>query len=120
MGELSSMIPTAGGQYHWVSLLAPASSRKFLSYITGQSGWDGICLYRSIADEADGGRVDNGHRMGCRHNGYSFLRELSYPGSNGPKLRIRASRLARDVAPLGRLIALPIHEHHSQQSTSCY
>ena len=35
MGELASMIPTAGGQYHWVSLLAPNSCKKFLSYITG-------------------------------------------------------------------------------------
>ncbi|KAF2475870.1 amino acid transporter [Lindgomyces ingoldianus] len=35
IGELSSMIPTAGGQYHWVSLLAPLSSRRFFSYITG-------------------------------------------------------------------------------------
>ncbi|KAF2704304.1 amino acid transporter [Pleomassaria siparia CBS 279.74] len=35
IGELSSAIPTAGGQYHWVSVLAPRSSRKFFSYITG-------------------------------------------------------------------------------------
>ncbi|KAF1995268.1 amino acid transporter [Amniculicola lignicola CBS 123094] len=35
VGELSSAIPTAGGQYHWVSLLAPRSSKKFFSYITG-------------------------------------------------------------------------------------
>ncbi|CAD6571500.1 MAG: hypothetical protein ASARMPRED_004616 [Alectoria sarmentosa] len=27
--------PTAGGQYHWVSMLAPTSSRRFLSYLTG-------------------------------------------------------------------------------------
>lgn len=35
IGELASMAPTAGGQYHWVSILAPRSNRKFLSYITG-------------------------------------------------------------------------------------
>ncbi|ORX91864.1 amino acid/polyamine transporter I [Clohesyomyces aquaticus] len=35
IGELSSMIPTAGGQYHWVSLLAPQTSTKFFSYLTG-------------------------------------------------------------------------------------
>ncbi|PVH98102.1 amino acid transporter [Periconia macrospinosa] len=35
IGELSSAIPTAGGQYHWVSLLAPRSSKRFFSYITG-------------------------------------------------------------------------------------
>ena len=36
MGELSSMMITAGGQYHFVSALAPASTRKFLSYLTGK------------------------------------------------------------------------------------
>lgn len=35
IGELASMAPTAGGQYHWVSMLAPRSNRKFLSCITG-------------------------------------------------------------------------------------
>lgn len=35
LSELASMAPTAGGQYHWVSMLAPHSSRKFFSYITG-------------------------------------------------------------------------------------
>ncbi|EHK96427.1 putative Choline transport protein [Glarea lozoyensis 74030] len=35
MGELASMAPTAGGQYHWVSMLAPTSCQKFLSYLVG-------------------------------------------------------------------------------------
>ncbi|KAJ5057878.1 amino acid/polyamine transporter I [Bipolaris maydis] len=35
IGELASAVPTAGGQYHWVSLLAPRSSNKFFSYVTG-------------------------------------------------------------------------------------
>ncbi|KAL8954175.1 MAG: hypothetical protein Q9222_000059 [Ikaeria aurantiellina] len=35
LGELASMAPTAGGQYYWVALLAPRSSRRFLSYVTG-------------------------------------------------------------------------------------
>ncbi|KAI9650471.1 hypothetical protein NHQ30_000487 [Ciborinia camelliae] len=34
MSELASMIPTAGGQYHYVAILAPTSSKKFLSYVT--------------------------------------------------------------------------------------
>ena len=45
IGELSSMAPTAGGQYHWVSLLAPASSRKFFTYTTGWVtvlGWQAL------------------------------------------------------------------------------
>ncbi|KAM5440841.1 hypothetical protein MferCBS31731_003980 [Microsporum ferrugineum] len=35
MAEMASMAPTSGGQYHWVSEFAPASSQKFLSYVTG-------------------------------------------------------------------------------------
>ncbi|KAH8665841.1 amino acid transporter-like protein [Tricladium varicosporioides] len=35
LGEMASMMPLSGGQYHWVSLLAPPNSAKFLSYITG-------------------------------------------------------------------------------------
>lgn len=31
------MMPTAGGQYHWVSVLAPRSTKRFLSYTTGKS-----------------------------------------------------------------------------------
>ncbi|KAH8590706.1 amino acid transporter-like protein [Bisporella sp. PMI_857] len=44
LSELVSMAPTSGGQYHWVSMLAPASSAKLLSYITGWltiGGWQG-------------------------------------------------------------------------------
>lgn len=42
LSELVSMAPTSGGQYHWVAMLAPPSSAKFLSYITGWltvGGW---------------------------------------------------------------------------------
>lgn len=35
LAELISMIPTAGGQYHWTYELAPARWRKFISWITG-------------------------------------------------------------------------------------
>jgi choline transport protein len=35
LAELASMAPTSSGQYHWVYMLAPASYRKFLSYLTG-------------------------------------------------------------------------------------
>ncbi|MCJ1393349.1 hypothetical protein MMC18_006222 [Xylographa bjoerkii] len=44
LSELVSMAPTAGGQYHWVSMLAPPTSQKFFSYITGWltvCGWQG-------------------------------------------------------------------------------
>ena len=36
LSELVSVVPTAGGQYHWTFELAPPKYRKFLSYITGQ------------------------------------------------------------------------------------
>ncbi|KAH8892815.1 putative GABA permease [Thozetella sp. PMI_491] len=42
LSELTSMAPTSGGQYHWVSMLAPASCRKFLGYLTAWltlTGW---------------------------------------------------------------------------------
>ncbi|KAJ5291448.1 amino acid permease [Penicillium angulare] len=35
LSELSSMAPTAGGQYHWAAMLASTKYQKFLSYITG-------------------------------------------------------------------------------------
>ncbi|KAH8660815.1 amino acid transporter-like protein [Tricladium varicosporioides] len=35
LAELVSIAPTSGGQYHWVSMLAPISCQKVLSYITG-------------------------------------------------------------------------------------
>lgn len=36
LAELVSVVPTAGGQYHWTFELAPPKYRKFISYITGQ------------------------------------------------------------------------------------
>lgn len=35
MGELVSMWPTAGGQYHWTYMLAPEKWKVVLSYVTG-------------------------------------------------------------------------------------
>lgn len=35
MGELASVYPTAGGQYHFTSILAPHISRRMLSYACG-------------------------------------------------------------------------------------
>jgi hypothetical protein len=42
--------PVAGGQYHWVSMLAPRSSYKILSYITGEGA-------ESLTDSADTGTI---------------------------------------------------------------
>ncbi|KAI0537897.1 amino acid transporter [Xylaria digitata] len=35
LGELVSMAPTSGGQYHWVAMMAPPSWSSFLAYVTG-------------------------------------------------------------------------------------
>ncbi|KAL6722352.1 hypothetical protein ACLMJK_001459 [Lecanora helva] len=45
MGELASMAPTSGGQYHWASMLAPEFCKKFVSYIMG---WLVICGWQAI------------------------------------------------------------------------
>jgi choline transport protein len=35
MAELSSVYPTAGGQYHFASILAPPGATRWISYICG-------------------------------------------------------------------------------------
>ena len=40
LSELVSIAPTSGGQYHWVSMLAPRRLSKILSYT---SGWLTLC-----------------------------------------------------------------------------
>lgn len=35
LAEMSSMAPTAGGQYHWASEFAPRSQQKIISYVAG-------------------------------------------------------------------------------------
>ncbi|KAL2037449.1 hypothetical protein N7G274_009729 [Stereocaulon virgatum] len=45
IAELASMAPTAGGQYHWVAMLAPYSVRNFLAYVTAWvtvAGWQAL------------------------------------------------------------------------------
>ncbi|KAM7213536.1 Amino acid/polyamine transporter I [Rhypophila decipiens] len=45
LAELASMAPTSSGQYHWAYMLAPKSSRKLLSYLTG---WLSVAVWQSI------------------------------------------------------------------------
>ncbi|KAI1173356.1 putative GABA permease [Nemania sp. FL0916] len=45
LSEMVSIAPISGGQYHWVSMLAPPEYSKFLSYITGWltlTGWQAL------------------------------------------------------------------------------
>ncbi|KAI9733682.1 MAG: hypothetical protein M1834_003285 [Cirrosporium novae-zelandiae] len=44
MAEMTSMYPTAGGQYHWTYILAPAPWNKFSSYITG---WQSVIAWEA-------------------------------------------------------------------------
>ncbi|KAF7540066.1 hypothetical protein G7054_g1628 [Neopestalotiopsis clavispora] len=46
LAEMSSMAPTSGGQYHWVSELSPRKSQRFFSYLVGWLcvlGWQTSC-----------------------------------------------------------------------------
>jgi choline transport protein len=43
LAEMTSMAPTAGGQYHWVSEFAPPKYQKILSYI---SGWTSVVAWQ--------------------------------------------------------------------------
>ncbi|KNG84805.1 amino acid transporter [Aspergillus nomiae NRRL 13137] len=45
LAEMSSMAPTAGGQYHWVSEFAPRKYQRFLSYA---SGWLSALAWQSV------------------------------------------------------------------------
>ncbi|KAJ0122158.1 hypothetical protein J7T55_002670 [Diaporthe amygdali] len=68
MSELSSMAPTSGGQYFWVSILAPKSCRKFLGYLIG---WLTIIGWQSLV--ASGGFV-----TGTMIQGLILLNHPSY------------------------------------------
>ncbi|KAH8705814.1 amino acid/polyamine transporter I [Talaromyces proteolyticus] len=50
IAEIASMAPVAGGQYHWVAMMAPPKYRAFFSYITGWAtvcGWLALCSSNS-------------------------------------------------------------------------
>ncbi|KAH7094640.1 amino acid/polyamine transporter I, partial [Paraphoma chrysanthemicola] len=49
MGELVSMWPTAGGQYHWTYMLAPEGWKKVLSYVTG---WQSVIAWQALTASA--------------------------------------------------------------------
>ncbi|KAF2404838.1 putative GABA permease [Trichodelitschia bisporula] len=44
LGEMASMAPTNGGQYHWVSEFAPRKYQRFLSYM---SGWMSVLSWQA-------------------------------------------------------------------------
>ncbi|KAK4505064.1 hypothetical protein PRZ48_003027 [Zasmidium cellare] len=54
LAEMASLAPTAGGQYHWVSELAPPSIQKQLSYIIG---WAANYAWQTFLSSATHGAV---------------------------------------------------------------
>ncbi|KFY54687.1 hypothetical protein V496_07200 [Pseudogymnoascus sp. VKM F-4515 (FW-2607)] len=49
LGEIASMYPTAGGQYHWVALLSPSQSSKAASWFTGWISCGGQIVFSASA-----------------------------------------------------------------------
>ncbi|KAI0835920.1 amino acid transporter [Hypoxylon sp. FL0890] len=52
VAELASAAPTAGGQYHWVAMMAPDSCANFLSYLTAwltTLAWQAIAITTSYS-----------------------------------------------------------------------
>ncbi|KAH8670667.1 amino acid permease [Ilyonectria robusta] len=54
LAEIASIYPTAGGQYHWVAALCPASSRSAASFMTGWISVGGQVVLTSSAAFAAG------------------------------------------------------------------
>ncbi|KAF4340158.1 amino acid transporter [Fusarium beomiforme] len=54
LGEIASIYPTAGGQYHWVAALTPASIRSPASWVTGWVSIGGQVILTSSAAFAAG------------------------------------------------------------------
>ncbi|KAM0237823.1 hypothetical protein ACHAP5_008892 [Fusarium lateritium] len=49
LGEIASIYPTAGGQYHWVAALSPSSIRSSASFVTGWISIGGQIVLTSSA-----------------------------------------------------------------------
>lgn len=83
------MVPTAGGQYHWVSILAPSSMKKFLSYITGLYTTS-ISMHYTITLLISN-RLDDDRRVDLCCNCNSFVLQWSYSTSRCAQLPILCS-----------------------------
>ncbi|KAK8924335.1 hypothetical protein H634G_06470 [Metarhizium anisopliae BRIP 53293] len=54
LGEIASIYPTAGGQYHWVAALCPGPSKMTAAYVTGWISVGGQIILTSSAAFAAG------------------------------------------------------------------
>ncbi|KAJ4299251.1 hypothetical protein N0V90_004495 [Kalmusia sp. IMI 367209] len=76
MGELVSMWPTAGGQYHWVHKLAPEGLKDVLSYITG---WQSVIAWQALT--ASGGYLTATSLQGLIINSRSDYNPTRWQGT---------------------------------------
>ncbi|KAL0930521.1 amino acid transporter [Colletotrichum truncatum] len=54
LGEIASIYPTAGGQYHWVAVLCPPRSRSLAAFTTGWISVGGLMVFCASAAFAAG------------------------------------------------------------------
>ncbi|KAI3556948.1 amino acid permease [Colletotrichum abscissum] len=54
LGEIASIYPTAGGQYHWVAALCPPRSRSLAAFTTGWISVGGLIVFCASAAFAAG------------------------------------------------------------------
>lgn len=72
MAEMASMYPISGGQYHWVALLAPRRSAKYLSWLTGWTSALGWQAATSTGSYLGGFMIQS--LIGLNNSGYTFPR----------------------------------------------
>jgi hypothetical protein len=82
MAEISSISPTSGGQYHWVSEFAAPRFQRFLSYLTGKV-YD-ICLSRTLLINLT--RV--ALRIGLASRLRQYLLPLRYPDPGNARFQL--------------------------------
>ncbi|KAK7183965.1 hypothetical protein DPSP01_012241 [Paraphaeosphaeria sporulosa] len=76
MGELVSIWPTAGGQYHWTHMLAPDGLKDVLSYVTG---WQSVIAWQALS--ASGGYLTASSLQGLVINSQSRYNPTRWQGT---------------------------------------
>ncbi|KAI0440433.1 amino acid permease-domain-containing protein [Xylaria telfairii] len=59
LGEIASIYPTAGGQYHWVAALCPPSTRSVAAWVTGWVSIGGQIVFTASAAFAAGLQIQS-------------------------------------------------------------
>ncbi|KAF2472390.1 amino acid transporter-like protein [Lindgomyces ingoldianus] len=74
LAELSSMAPTAAGQYYWVSILAPKPFSRIASYVTG---WLSVAVWQGVV-------TMTGYLCGTLIQGLIVLHNLNPAAASDP------------------------------------